>query len=98
VTDWGCSVVGIGFVSSIWLIGLIVEEDPVNRMFATLSKKGNLPELHSVGNRDPALGLVAATKRQPSPAPPTHPETPLLLRLPGWQRQRHPRTVRIGGF
>jgi hypothetical protein len=40
---WGCSVVGIGFVSLIWLIGLILEEDPVNRVSVTLSKKGNLP-------------------------------------------------------
>ena len=54
----GCSVVGIGFVSSIWLMGLIVEEDPVNRVFVTLSKKRNLPEIHSVDDGDLAFGPV----------------------------------------
>ena len=68
-------MVGIGFVSSIWLIGLIVEEDPVSRVSFTLSKERNLAESHSVDYRDPALGLVAARKRQPSAALPAYPET-----------------------
>ena len=42
VAAWGRSVFGIGFVSSIWLMGLIVEEDPVNRVFVTLSKERTL--------------------------------------------------------
>jgi hypothetical protein len=78
---WGCSVVGIGFVSSIWLMGLILEEDPVSRMFATLSKKGNLPELHSVDDGDLAFGPVVTGKRQPSAALPAYPETSYLLRI-----------------
>jgi hypothetical protein len=37
-------------------MGLIVEEDPVNRVFVTLSKKRNLPELHSIDDEDSAMG------------------------------------------
>jgi hypothetical protein len=44
VAVWGCLVVGIGIVSSNWLIGLIVEEDPVNRVLLTLSKERILPK------------------------------------------------------
>jgi hypothetical protein len=68
-------VVGIGFVSSIWLIGLIVEEDPVNRVFVTLSNERSLPEFHSVDDGDLAFGSVVTGKRQPSAALPAYPET-----------------------
>ena len=59
---WGCSVVGIGFVSSIWLIRLIVEEDPVSRMSGTLSKDGNLPKFHSIDDEDSAMGRGNANR------------------------------------
>ena len=72
---WGCSVVGIGFVSSSWLMGLIVDEDPVSRVSVTLSKERNLAESHSVDYKHPALGLVAARKPQPSAVLPAYPET-----------------------
>jgi hypothetical protein len=75
VAAWGCSVVGIGFVSSIWLMGLIVEEDPVNRMPFTLSKEGILPEFHSLDDGDLAFGPVVTGKRLPSAALPAYPET-----------------------
>jgi len=81
VAAWGCSEVRIGFVSSIWLIGLIVDEDPVNRVSFTLSKEGNLPELHSVDDGDIAFGPVVTGKRQPSAALPAYPETSYLLRI-----------------
>ena len=59
---WGRSVVGIWFVSSIWFIGLIVEEDPVNRMPSTLSKEGNLPKFHSIDDENPATGRGNANR------------------------------------
>jgi len=74
VAAWGCSVVGIGFVSSIWLIGLIVEEDPVNRVLFDLSKERILPDLHSIDDGDLAFGPVMAGERQPRPALPAYPE------------------------
>jgi hypothetical protein len=55
-------VVGIGFVSSIWLIGLIVEEDPVNRMPFTLSNERNLPEFRSVDDGELAMCHVVPGK------------------------------------
>jgi hypothetical protein len=63
------------FVSSIWLIGLIVDEDPVNRVFVTLSKEGNLAEPHSIDDGDLAFGPVVTGKRQPSAALLAYPET-----------------------
>jgi len=62
VAAWGCSVVGIGFVSSIWLIRLIVEEDPVSRMSVTLSKDGSLPKFHSIDDEDSAMGRGNANR------------------------------------
>ncbi|MDF1596196.1 MAG: hypothetical protein P1T08_08870 [Acidimicrobiia bacterium] len=84
---WEYSVVGIGFVFSIWLIGLIVEEDPFSRMPFALSDEDNLAESHSVDDGDLALGAAAAKKRQLSAAPPAHPETPWFLRIPSQQRR-----------
>ena len=75
-------MVGIGFISAIWLIGLTVEENPVNRVFVTLSKERTLPELHSIDDGDLAFGLVATEEGQPSAASSAHPATPYLLRIP----------------
>jgi hypothetical protein len=87
VAAWGCSVVGIGFVSSIWLMGLIVEEDPVNRMPFTLSKERILPEIHRVEDGVLTFGPVVTGKRQPSAALPAYPETSHLLRIPDQDHQ-----------
>jgi hypothetical protein len=80
-------VVDIGLVSSIWLIELIVEEDPVNRMPFTLSKERNLPEFRSVDDGELAMCHVVPGKGQPSGAPPAHPETPHFPRIPDPERR-----------
>ncbi len=67
---WGCSAVGIGFVSSIWLMGLIVKEDPFSRVPFALSKERNRVESRLVGGEDRALAMVEARKREPGVAPP----------------------------
>jgi len=65
---WECSLVRIRFVSSIWLIGLIVEEDPFNRVSRTLSRERNLAGFRPLNSGDAALhpavtGLTAAKSR-----------------------------------
>jgi hypothetical protein len=55
-------VVGIRFISSIWLIGLIVDEDPVNRVSFTLSNGRILPEFRSVDDGELAMCHVAPGK------------------------------------
>ena len=62
VAVWECSVVGIGFVSSIWLIGLIVRDNPFNRVFVTLSKEGNLAGFHLLHGLDVAIPRVVTEK------------------------------------
>ncbi len=104
VVAWGCLVVGIGLFSSIWLIGLIVEEDPFNRIPVALSNEGNLAkshrvlnESHRVGDGDLAFGVVTSDRR-PSAALLTHPETPHSRRGLALATLAHRATDPLGGF
>ena len=58
----GCWQVGIGCVSSIWFMGLIVEEDPLSRVLFGLSKKENLTGFHLLGGLDAAIPPVVTGK------------------------------------
>lgn len=58
----GCWRVCIGFISSIWFMGLIVEEDPLSRVLFGLSKKKNLDTFHLLGGLDAAIPPVVTGK------------------------------------
>ncbi|MDK1026746.1 MAG: hypothetical protein QGM49_05380 [Actinomycetota bacterium] len=58
----GCWRVCIGFVSSIWFMGLIVEEDPLSRVLFGLSKERNLTGFPLLGGLDAAIPPVVTGK------------------------------------